>query len=580
MLVFPATDMKKILTENFRIIYNPETGRGLEAFDVWRFLIEVRAAVGKKEGEAAKEATIQTYLDRARGKVITVRDSAIVRGFLDTFTLSRIEKIPEKLGMLWRVGRLLFILTGMSYAAGIAALVVLRQAFNFLVTGTFLSYSALFAKPFAIVNMVQNFMATGLASVSVVAVLVIIASRVILAKYGESRRPETPETKGLSVAIKVLDYSAVFLVPALVVAFNPLVLTAKFLAQTLFGGMMLLSIAIFTGKFVFYAVGKYAKLYPDQQMVKPYHYIRYGVGILAPVSVLVFTSLFNATMGWFGALMGLVFTLEFFRSALMMAVILVARNRFKAIAEDDKLYDGPVKAERERSFEGFADTVLGKYTLGELKLIAQMSDEMHRPDSVKVRMDDFEKKQYEKLVGKGAIPSDAAYSGYAATNTREEMGEIIGNIYEELTTGQLLERMSGRGFNELKEYLQINDESLKLWHVQEEFGLLAEKAGKAVDADDIRRFLDSNMNEKTIVMFYDFIPKFTPWIVVVLVGSDEVKVLDNLLGALLGYRYPLRRMKFIFAGENWNTDVQDYVAKKQKSKEFPENVINSAMTIR
>ena len=80
---------------------------------------------------------------------------------------------------------------------------------------------------------------------------------------------------------------------------------------------------------------------------------------------------------------------EMVRSATTLAIIHRAKNRFKAIAEDDKLYVGVNEEERRESFDAFVATVLGKYTKENLKLIIEankgnLSADKETPDNIEL----------------------------------------------------------------------------------------------------------------------------------------------------------------------------------------------------
>ncbi|RKY40258.1 MAG: hypothetical protein DRP85_08900, partial [Candidatus Makaraimicrobium thalassicum] len=277
-------------------------------------------------------------------------------------------------------------------------------------------------------------------------------------------------------------------------------------------------------------------------------------------------------------------------SVFMLLILRTARHRFKAIAEDDKLIekntpkprgtsltDEQWERMRESSFEAFRDTILNRYDDEERRVILQAC----REGKDGLHMDRL---LYERALGKGAIPSGAVYKSFDKA--------AIDEVYEGLTAEQIFFRMSGAGFNDLKKWCGIDNDDLKLWHIQKQFererflaSLDANKKAVVEDevekilelsADELRRFLDEHTMEKRVLMMYDFLPKFTPWIVVVQ-GSEAVK---KLMDFCVGYRYPLRKLRFIFAGENWDEETYEHVQRQKERSTLPPNLIFRGMPVR
>ncbi|HPN72528.1 MAG TPA: helix-hairpin-helix domain-containing protein, partial [Candidatus Omnitrophota bacterium] len=71
-------------------------------------------------------------------------------------------------------------------------------------------------------------------------------------------------------------------------------------------------------------------------------------------------------------------------------------------------------------------------------------------------------------------------------------------------------------------------------------------------------------------------PKFTPWIVVV----DGAKETPKLVNYLVGYRYPLQRIRIVFAGENWDNGTDDFVQKGKSNSSIPPQLIFRGMPVR
>ncbi|MFA6610617.1 MAG: glycosyltransferase, partial [Candidatus Omnitrophota bacterium] len=291
---------------------------------------------------------------------------------------------------------------------------------------------------------------------------------------------------------------------------------------------------------------------------------------------------------------------ELLRSTWKLAVIYKARDRFKAISEDDKLYDGrsdndlnivdeqrrnitDKKKEISIAYSKFINTVFGKYTQDDLALIEKAGLLKSRHPSVKPGDADYWKNlltsaevlKYEQLFGKGAEPSGAVYKGLGQA-TGEERRQILERVYDGLSVRDLIDRMSGAGFNELKKEFGIDDK-LTLWAAMADPAQLKDRGGNPISANQIRDFFNrESPNERKIIVMYDLLPKFTPWIVVVM-GADA---LFKLINALLGFRYPLNKLKFIFAGENWDTEVQDSVRKNQKAGKYPPQLVFRGATVR
>ncbi|MFH1665366.1 MAG: hypothetical protein ABIA77_04370, partial [Candidatus Omnitrophota bacterium] len=337
-----------------------------------------------------------------------------------------------------------------------------------------------------------------------------------------------------------------------------------FLAQSFFGGAMLASLALFAGKFGFYFIGKYAKVSdaPEHKVVKPKIVIPHIAAGIAGVTtfILSMAGVFGPGLFGIGAMIISIGVVMF--SGGMLWAMYKAKNRYKSIYQDDKL------AETEESYVKFVKTILSKYTPEDLAVIKLANDlKRQYPGSWKQKMPHNDRMRYETLFGTGNEPSGMAYPGNLGA-------EDIEKVYVELSKEGILNRMSEAGFRELKEHMAAKDKKvdpgLTLWKAQGEPGLVK------ITAQELRDFLDTSLNEKKIVMMYDFLPKFTPWIVVV-GGADAV---FNLIQALLVFRYPLNKLKFIFAGENWDTEVQDDVMDKKKDGRYPPQLIYRGMAVR
>ncbi|MDD5495942.1 MAG: hypothetical protein PHP46_02430, partial [Candidatus Omnitrophica bacterium] len=593
MLMYPAKDMKKIYRDYQRLIYNTDTGENLKAIDVRRFLVEIRAALNRKIESAKPTMTLQESLDNMREGMVNVRDTATVRNFMDTFHLTKLEKLPNKIAMLLRVGLWLFIFGAGSYLAVILSIVGMKELASLVTGGGVLGYNELFKQPFAIVE-IGKLIAKGHGVLYGLAGFtgMLISGIGSLYFLGKTIKAKLTH-KVIYGAISTVWISA-FVLSIMGVSHGYYWEVGKWIplliAQGFFGMAMLGSLALFAFKFAFYFLGKYAKLYPDQKSVTTYHYIRNITGIVLPAVLLSVISIYGVGAGGLVLLVKILLFGELLRSAFTLLVIHKAKSRFKAIAEDDKLFIGKphegakltdeqtkenerILREREISFNKFVETVFGKYTKDDLILIKKANDLKRKygvdwkSEAIKSsELADSEKTQYEILFGKGGEPSGTEYTDLSRADLEK--------AYSKLSKEEILRRMSGSGFNELKKYLnekgkKVND-NITWWKIQED--------PKSIDVTptELRDFLNTSLLEKRIIMMYDLLPKFTPWIVVV-GGEDAVM---NLIQSLLRFRYPLSKLKLIFAGENWDVKVQDELRKKQKEGKFPPQLVFIGMAIR
>lgn len=506
MLIYPAKDMRSVCRDYQRLIYNSKTQDNLRVIDIRRFLIQIRAALTRLREEDNDLDRLQDMLDAEETSMRNLRDSGIARSFLNAFHLIKLEKWTYKLGMLFKLTVFLLFAGLLSYAAGllfISGATLLQRFLSFEVTGF------IFQRGFAISE----------------------ALKLLRSGY----------------PLRSLEVWGQFVL---------------FAAQIFFGILVVGSATLFMSKFTFYYIGKIARLYPWQK--NPAFYIkRYTAGIIVSIICLY---LLQPTVGALALIIKFLFAVELIRCAYMLFIHYKAKDRFKAIASDDKLYDGENESLNEESFNRFMKVILERYTPDDLLLINQAA-EMKRQhhDTWKDRLTPSQRRDYELLLGKGAVPSGLAY---------EELSlKSLNDVYSGLDKKQLLERMSAAGFQELKDYLSQKgkpvDAALSLWKVQH----VSFSGLEHISAADIRDFLDISLNEKKIIMAYDFLPKMTSWIVAVASGEAILK----LLGSLLEMRYPLKRSKFIFAGESWSHSI---VIDMKKRGEVPPQLIYRSMAVR
>lgn len=692
MLITPAFDMKNIYKDYQRYVNNTETGKNLGAIDVRRFLVEIRAAANRiyKHGQVAGTEDLQGSLDTMRDGMVNVRDTATVRDFMDTFHLTKLESWGRFIPMAVRVSFVVFVFVVGSYVACIAGIISIRQLFSLIGGDGLLSYGQLFEHSFAVVDILKegsNWAPTVLnanliSALPIVLIGTIIAS-IITLRFTRNRE----DSKGMTIARAASRIVGIAATVALIG--SALTITSSWanpyfwkmlakvplaLAQTFFGAFMLSSIVLFAQKFIFYDLGKYAKVYPGQQFVSQRQ--RAGYTLTFFISAILLTAMISFGVSGLWAGYGGHFAALAVKIALIGALLLStwklvimkkAAMRYKAICEDDKLYDGredndltdientrrnidskntlQVQAEVQLSYDKFIETFLGKYEPKDIALLARVNALKHEHYNPDPKSQDYWKNRlgaedrravmrYETLFGKGGEPSGTIYEGLetvvSATCdniinniTEEEFGAfkyylernnirfnrgvtfdqarqhpgvmsgiaidvmqgfyirvLLERAYRNLTTEQIVQRMSGAGFKEIQKKFRM-DKNLTLWAVQKEPDKLNRYLGENLSdrerADKLREYFDGySMNEKKIIVMYDLLPKFTPWIVVV-AGADA---LFKLLNALIGFRYPLNKLKFVFAGENWDMEVQNEVRKRHSAGDYPPQLIFRGMAAR
>jgi len=542
MLIDPARDMKKIFRENFRNIYNISTGRQIEATNVWRTLIEIRAALGRErdvldgpQGISNLTSIIQSSLDWMRIVLTNVRDTAITRGVFDAFHLSKYEESKERIKILFKTFIGIVIISVLVQFVTFSAMYVLAELTSVITTGSFAAFSAVFKRPFAVVEILK----------------------------------------------------AIFTTYTLQ---NPWRWVLFAFSQTFFATFVLGGIWLAEGKFIFYYLGDNAKLYPEEKIVTKKR---------------VVTAVFTAFIGVSAALTPGISTMSVILRSLGVVVLSAsifrlfilrtARHRFKAIGEEDKLLEHDTPKPRERkltdpewetmkagSFDAFRNLVMDRYDAEERDIIIKACNG--------TILTHQEKMLYERGLGKGSVPSGTHYNDFS-------LGAIE-IAYEALDKEQIIHRMTGAGFTDLKQYLHDTrnmniDEDLKLWHIQDEdeknrfLSNIEDIARKneiqqsindifSLSALELRVFLDRHTLEKRIIMMYDFLPKFTPWFVVVMGDEAMLKLVDYCVG----YRYPLHKLKFIFAGENWDGKTDNYVQQGKMKSILPPQLVFRGCPVR
>ncbi|MDP2913058.1 MAG: hypothetical protein Q8N91_03515, partial [Candidatus Omnitrophota bacterium] len=360
-LIYPALDMKNIYRDFQRLIYSSSTRKNLKAIDVRRFLVQARAAVSmaKEAGIAITPGNIQEKLDSSRDAMINVRDSATVRDFMDSFHLTEIEKLPKRISMIFRIGIVIFALTTLSYIVIIIGIVGVRELFSLIGTGELTVYGAMFEHPFGIVEFGRGI--------------------VDFAYHTDS------VGKFLSGILSILNPFTTNVYITDVQSWIP-----TMLLQSFFGISMLASLMLFAAKFVFYDLGRYSRVYLSQTepSAKPYK-LRAILSAAALVALSIFgqdaVSMYNISP-WLFLFAKISLMALSLHSTWKWAVIRTARHRFKAISEDDKLYDGRqdndltmiedvrrkktnTESEKLISFDKFVQTLLYKFEPEDLSLV-------------------------------------------------------------------------------------------------------------------------------------------------------------------------------------------------------------------
>ncbi|HPN73369.1 MAG TPA: hypothetical protein PKZ41_05165, partial [Candidatus Omnitrophota bacterium] len=472
MIMSPGRDMKKLWRDNFRIIYSTSSGHELKALALWKGLQEITAAISRETLVIKAEETlsrnrfvniVQGSLNKMKTALTNVRDTAIVRGFFDSFHLSRNEEFVRKVHMLFNVVVFVLVISVVLQLATFTGLFAVKELANLVLAGEFLSFSEVFAKPFYVLEI----------------------GKAIFTSY-ELQSPFT----------------------AVILAFTQ---------TAVFGTTVIMGLWLALGKFVFYFLGDNARHYPQEKVVTSRRvWLNVGIGAAAAIAFAVIPG--GSWLAVIGRAVSAVFVgISVFRFFIMRT----ASTRFKAIVEQDKLLtkDSPMprvtalteaqwdEMKRE-SFDNFVDTVLSRYNAEEQRVILKANE------VGKENLSDMEKMVYERTLGRGAEPSRSKYKNFDRASLEEE--------YKKLTTENLLNRMSGAGFENLKRALGLDCEDLKLWHIQSEDESIkfiansikdnetrkknfenSRNAIKGLSPDVLRDIIDGDLLERRVVLMYD-----------------------------------------------------------------------------
>ncbi|MFH1593184.1 MAG: peptidoglycan-binding protein [Candidatus Omnitrophota bacterium] len=373
------------------------------------------------------------------------------------------------------------------------------------------------------------------------------------------------------------------------------------------------SAAIFCGKYIYYYIGDKARGYIKEKKVTTEFLIWNGAKTLFAGVTLFAAPLLsgNTLVDIFGAgtgiALGLIVGGVFAHSVFSLIIGYLSRNLFKGILVDqmllgekpprpphppkmeegetpdqyhervNKKQDEYVKkvetyygkdgkpGEVAKATDRFRNTYLNRFTAEEMVLVARVNQTVHDSEKAgtKVTRSNIEavlderiglrgRMKYQKMFGRGALPSGSVY-GIRDNATAKEVMDAIEKTYRILTKEELLGRMSGQGFKDLVEQFNL-DKDLKIWDVLDNPNLVD------LTADQIREFLDQYANEKRIVEMFDFMPKVENWVVVVKGLEGQVR---DLVEKLCTQRYPFKRMKIIIAGEEWDYETIELIERLQ-----------------
>ena len=432
MLLYPANTYKNVIYRTFFGLYNGQSEAPLQALDVWRFLHQLGYAVSKimERDDNLNHVNIQNMLtrqavqetlDEDREGSENVSGSAKARGPYDSTHLSELEKWGNKTIMILRLffwlGICLYII---SLGAFLVTVVGLYWFNHLATTGAALSLSSLpglFDRNFHILDPFRG-------------------SDSIREFFGLDKGESLGFWRWLGIT----------------------------LSQNLIDWVITVGLLIFTIKFIFYTIGLYARKYPNEERpFRPlYHGFTYGIlQIGLPLLLLwglpLFTGFgFNIGYLFTSSATGLLFKVGLAVIAIRASVVFmarfIARNRFAAIVEDDKLYEGPDMRLRADSTERFMETVLGMYNDDDRRVIIQATR------GGKASLSERDRRAYERLMGKGVDVSGQFMHRYDINNldADEFTAGSIRNIYASLINEEILNRMSGTGFEELRDWADRN----------------------------------------------------------------------------------------------------------------------------
>ena len=532
VLFEPATDMRHIFRQKDRDLFTYE-GEPLEVLDIWRFAVEMRDAVRIVEsaGGEVNAANIQAQLSGKLDGFIANRETRIARGFFDSLALKQVRKLFSltRLRVVFWIGA---VFGSIAYWSGVLLLWAITQLFSFVNSGDLLAWSAMYKRPFAVAEMIKA--AAGLVSGS-----------------------NTPAD-----ALMVVSQNA-----------GPLILQ--------FAGYIVLGSAVlFSLKYFYYFLGMKARKFAMERKVTPGFYLWNAAKIVSTGLALFAVPVIKGVnlIDIFGVGVGTAFSIAagtvFFSSAVSLAIGYMARNRFKGIVVEEKLFENTSRpGEVSKSSARFYNTYLNRYTAEEMLLIADVSAAINdaRSRGVEATRENFEeildadprvglrgRTEYQRTFGRGAIPSGTVYEMPPEPTAALAM-EAIDKAYAALDKAELLRRMSGAGFEELKSMYNL-PASLRIWQAQDDPGLVD------LTAAQVRDCIAMHPNEERVVKMFDFLPKVQNWVVVVMGNEGQVRDLVITLG---NFRYPFRRLKIIVAGEAWDNATSELVERLRRENVVP-----------
>ncbi|MGB2600418.1 MAG: hypothetical protein WBD12_00220 [Candidatus Omnitrophota bacterium] len=684
LLIDIPADMKNTTRRGNRQIFSlvgeregqPFTGHPLKVWDIWRHLTQSAAAksieVLTEDFSGAEDVNKET-MKGLRGQ----KDTAVSRGPLDSMALSEAEGLIEKVKLVVKTALFLSAVLGLSYLAGVTIFGGSAWIYQLTAYGNTAGWDEIFRHGFAIIKVVKNIALSESGSWMTVLLkggpFLGVGLLAMISSMSRKVRGRAKEfLMNVGGVLLAVGAGVAFLEIASIT--QPILLVTA-LGQLILGSVVLGSLWIFGLKFFGYDIGQFAKLYPDEEVVTWKDILkRFGWAVISASFIVgvprltgqsigeaIFIATGNVALGIsLGTAINVILATFMVYSMLRGFSMLIAKNRFKAIAVDDKLYAGDDEPALDSSTDSFIKTFLGgnRYTERELRVIVKANklgkehlDEGDDPDDS--RRD--EKMIYESIMGHGGQPSGVDYFSAAMNARFDELtaaqllklmsraafkkleredripeamtkNELVGFLerdgnyreqlvvrahlmYGELDIEQILQRLSGAGFNGVKtelrkireeelricnkaiaegeDQLSLNEseiyeniknrypalmpeelveklekwikisEHIKLWDVQDVVrgkNPEIDEWLEGTNADELRQVIDKDHLEKRLVLMYDFIPKTQSWLVIIGASwEDEIKPLVN---SLLTLRYPLKKMKFIFAGETWDDGTE------------------------
>ncbi|MBK8870480.1 MAG: hypothetical protein IPN19_05415 [Elusimicrobia bacterium] len=635
MLIDPAEGREDVLVGKGRVIYNQKTGEEIHTNKLWRWFTQLGLAIVQKDlaiNENPGQVThrIHEGLDEEKPPLDVAARSAQHRHNIDVGHMATYTGFWNKLALRLKILLLIFTLavpvvlmfTGTTYILTYGALSL---------TGLeWADPTAIFSRPWAPLELARQVLANAAAmsagqlligsavfvvpaAIALFGILYLVWNAPFQSKEAkEFVKKSVDKKKGTLASVAVVAVIAAGLVlgfyspdgGAVVlqgIASDESVqwwhlfsgtspLAAFSVGQILVQGIVILGWAITMVKFTHYRLGGFARGVNNQPVVTRRDWLNY-ITLLA-VSLTLFLILNPG--GWAVGYADVALLAKAIAGALAafavhtLGAMWVGHRRYSGIWVNDLLVDHetPV-SERwgvtpEGSFERFGNVVMRAYTPREWHLVL-----LH---ASKGELTNSERAEVEKLLGENHRPSGFQYGEIYQSSeylNDDRYREILATAYNQLTPQQILERMSVRGFDELKAYLISNRlatpeqvDSLNLWNVQANTpDWLLSRLGMRLSGEErdiVHQFLETSLKEKRIVYYYDFLPRKNPWIVAVAGGEEVYK----LIRFMTQVRYPLNQRDMIFAGESWDADTTVRVQNGIRDGSLPPYIILAQASVR